>query len=444
MITSKELLMLNINGVIMVYKLISLFTGAGGFDYYFYNPNYQLLFSNEILENHLSTYAKNHRLSLAKTNIASDKMKNIAIKNDISELKTDGKCDVLIGGPPCQDFSALRGKQNRGGITVKRGQLYKEYLRFLKQFKPKIFFFENVVGMKSANDGLAYNLIQKDFIEAGYDLIYNDILDMKILGVPQNRRRLIIIGIKKEYNKTPDNQNIVKGFLSNNILKDYPLTPIEVFYGKTLDKLNKEYQNIMLDYKDCMKNINNDISKKWNNEYSNLSLNIVEDYANIYNFNDIFDFSNIIKEHKKVLKVLSYKKAIKDNFYIDKTDKIPRSNKKVKERLYHIPPYYNFKAVDGTKYAVKGLMSNIYRRLHPLKPSPTIIAYGGGGTGGYHYEYNRQGLSNRERARLQTFPDNYYFSGNSSEIRAQIGESVPPLASYYFEKISTTLLNDIQ
>ena len=427
-----------------MYKLISLFTGAGGFDYYFHNQNYQLLFSNEILKNHLLTYATNHKLSLAKTNVATDKMKNIAIKNDISKLKIDGKCDILIGGPPCQDFSVLRGKQNRNGITVKRGQLYKEYLRFLKQFKPKIFFFENVVGMKSANNGLAYNLIQKDFIEADYDLIYNDILDMKILGIPQNRKRLIIIGIRKEYNKDfPEISNIVEEELSNHILKNCPLTPIEVFNGKPLNKLNSEYQNIMMDYKDCMRNINNDVSEKWNNEYSNLSFDINEDYISLYNLND-FNFSDVIKEHKRILKILSYKKPIKYESYIDGTNKIPNSNKKIIERLHHIPPYYNFKAVENTKYAVKGLMSNIYRRIHPLRPSPTIIAYGGGGTGGYHYEYNRQGLSNRERARLQTFPDNYFFNGNTSEIRAQIGESVPPLASYYFEKISTTFLNGIQ
>ena len=86
-------------------------------------------------------------------------------------------------------------------------------------------------------------------------------------------------------------------------------------------------------------------------------------------------------------------------------------------------------------------MSNIYRRLHPLIPSPTVIAYGGGGTGGYHYEFNRQGLTNRERARLQTFPDNYLFNGKTSEIRAQIGEAVPPIASYWIDKAVTEILD---
>ncbi|MEQ6360498.1 DNA cytosine methyltransferase [Thermoanaerobacter thermohydrosulfuricus] len=72
-------------------------------------------------------------------------------------------------------------------------------------------------------------------------------------------------------------------------------------------------------------------------------------------------------------------------------------------------------------------MSLIYRRIHPLKPSYTVVAYGGGGTWGYHYRRNRGKLTNRERARLQTFPDTFLFKGTSSEVRAQIGEAVPPL-----------------
>ena len=114
-----------------------------------------------------------------------------------------------------------------------------------------------------------------------------------------------------------------------------------------------------------------------------------------------------------------------DQQYLDDSNNLGKKNKNVTARMHHIPPFYNFKAVENTEWKVKGLMSNIYRRLHPLKPSPTVIAYGGGGTGGYHYEYNRQGLSNRERARLQTFPDTYKFLGSKEQVRKQIGMAVP-------------------
>ncbi|MEM4977323.1 MAG: DNA cytosine methyltransferase, partial [Desulfurococcaceae archaeon] len=69
------------------------------------------------------------------------------------------------------------------------------------------------------------------------------------------------------------------------------------------------------------------------------------------------------------------------------------------------------------------------RRIHPLKPSYTVVAYGGGGTHGYHYDRDRATLSLREKARLQTFPDSFLFSGSRMEIRAQIGEAVPVLAA---------------
>jgi DNA (cytosine-5)-methyltransferase 1 len=76
-------------------------------------------------------------------------------------------------------------------------------------------------------------------------------------------------------------------------------------------------------------------------------------------------------------------------------------------------------------YYVKGMISHVYRRIHRGEPAKTIIAAGGGGTWGYHYPEPRP-LTNRERARLQSFPDNFEFIGTTSEVRRQIGNAVPP------------------
>lgn len=76
-------------------------------------------------------------------------------------------------------------------------------------------------------------------------------------------------------------------------------------------------------------------------------------------------------------------------------------------------------------YYVKGMISHVYRRIHPEKPSATIIAGGGGGTWGYHFPEPRS-LTNRERARLQSFPDDFVFEGSFTEVRRQIGNAVPP------------------
>ena len=100
--------------------------------------------------------------------------------------------------------------------------------------------------------------------------------------------------------------------------------------------------------------------------------------------------------------------------------------------------------VRDTEYQVTGLMSNIYRRIHPIIPAYTVIARGGGGTWGYHYAHDRQRMTNRERARLQSFPDSFYFAGKIGEVRRQIGEAVPPLAAYQIAKEIVQILDEIQ
>ncbi len=98
---------------------------------------------------------------------------------------------------------------------------------------------------------------------------------------------------------------------------------------------------------------------------------------------------------------------------------------KTVQMLKLIPAGGNFTSIPkNSPYYVKGMISHVYRRLHPDKPSTTIIAGGGGGTWGYHYKEHRP-LTNRERARLFGYPDDYIFIGSTTEVRRQIGNSVP-------------------
>lgn len=112
------------------------------------------------------------------------------------------------------------------------------------------------------------------------------------------------------------------------------------------------------------------------------------------------------------------------------------------ERLSHIKPGENAFTADlpaNLRLNVKAVaISSIYRRLHPEKPSYTVTGSGGGGTYVYHWEENRA-LTNRERARLQTFPDRYIFEGSKQSVRRQIGMAVPPQgARVIFEAILRT------
>lgn len=119
-------------------------------------------------------------------------------------------------------------------------------------------------------------------------------------------------------------------------------------------------------------------------------------------------------------------------------EKVPYNNEhqnikdKTREMLKLIPEGGNFTSIPkDSPYYVKGMISHVYRRLDRNKPSTTIIAGGGGGTWGYHYEEPRP-LTNRERARLFGYPDDFIFEGSITEVRRQIGNSVPPIAAKVF------------
>jgi DNA (cytosine-5)-methyltransferase 1 len=102
---------------------------------------------------------------------------------------------------------------------------------------------------------------------------------------------------------------------------------------------------------------------------------------------------------------------------------------RTKKILELIPEGKNFSAIPkDSEFYVKGMISHVYRRLDRNKPSTTIIAGGGGGTWGYHFSEPRP-LTNRERARLFGYPDNFIFEGTITEVRRQIGNSVPPIAA---------------
>ena len=122
---------------------------------------------------------------------------------------------------------------------------------------------------------------------------------------------------------------------------------------------------------------------------------------------------------------------------------LTKQSKKVIERLMHIKPGQNAWNADlpaHLKLNVKGAkLSHIYKRLDPRKPSYTITGSGGGGTHCYHWKEPRA-LTNRERARIQTFPDNYFFSGSKESVRKQLGMAVPPkISELIFNAVLKTL-----
>ena len=145
--------------------------------------------------------------------------------------------------------------------------------------------------------------------------------------------------------------------------------------------------------------------------------------------------------HDGLLPYVTVGDAFKD------VEKVPYNNEKINitartERVISlIPEGGNFTAIPpSSPYYVKGMISHVYRRVKLDEPSKTITAQGGGGTWGYHFPENRP-LTNRERARIQSFPDNFVFYGNTTEVRRQIGNAVPPVGVHAIANALKPLFN---
>lgn len=179
-------------------KTLSLFSGAGGLDIGFSDIGFEIVNSVEIEQKFCETLEQN---TGAGKRFSNSKVSCI----DIREFEgTDlGKIDFIIGGPPCQTFSAA-GRRANGvlGTTDARGVLFREYVRLLETLSPTGFLFENVYGIIGAQEGNAWKEILQEFSKVGYKLFYR-VVDAADYGVPQHRERLLIVGLKKGGFKFP-------------------------------------------------------------------------------------------------------------------------------------------------------------------------------------------------------------------------------------------------
>lgn len=172
-------------------RTLSLFSGAGGLDIGFSDVGFDIIESVEIEEKFCETLKLNSGVG--------KQFQNTHVRCiDIREYSGDnlGKIDFIIGGPPCQTFSAA-GRRANGvlGTTDARGVLFREYVRLLQKLSPAGFLFENVYGIVGAQGGKPWAEILQSFSDVGYRLFYR-ILDAADYGVPQHRERLIIVGLK--------------------------------------------------------------------------------------------------------------------------------------------------------------------------------------------------------------------------------------------------------
>ena len=166
-------------------KILSFFSGAGGLDLGFQKAGFDVIWANEYDREIWETYERNHQDTILDRRSITE--------IDASDLPD---CDGIIGGPPCQSWSEA-GSQR--GINDHRGQLFHDFIRILREKKPKFFLAENVSGMLASRHAEALSGIKKMFTESGYTLHFK-LLNASDYSIPQDRKRVFFIGIRNDLN----------------------------------------------------------------------------------------------------------------------------------------------------------------------------------------------------------------------------------------------------
>jgi DNA (cytosine-5)-methyltransferase 1 len=166
-------------------KMLSLFSGAGGLDLGFHREGYQTFWANEYDKTIASTYKHNF------PTVKLDTRSLLDVPN--SDLPTD--IDIVIGGPPCQSFS-VAGAQR--GFDDPRGKLIHQYLRVISHVSPNKFVLENVAGLLNKKNSIALNSLLTEFSTLGYKVSWK-LLNAKDYNVPQDRKRVFLVGQKEEF-----------------------------------------------------------------------------------------------------------------------------------------------------------------------------------------------------------------------------------------------------
>jgi DNA (cytosine-5)-methyltransferase 1 len=318
-------------------------------------------------------------------NLSIGDKNNSKIFDTISMLKGNSDIDVIVGGPPCQAYSLVGRARDKNGMKGDpRNYLYIQYGRFLKKYTPKLFVFENVIGLLSAEKGKYFTNIKRCFNRLGYT-VKPFIVNANQFGVLQNRKRVIIIGWQEDLHLSIDKlaDQVSLNYEVKSIFKDLP----KINAGGGVDKF-VTYTSKINDYLHFAKIRNGidvltqHISRPHTEQDKEIYRMTVEKWKRNHERLTYNDLPERLQSHNNRKSFLDRFKVVADNMLWSQTV------------VAHI-------AKDGHYY------------IHP------------------DIKQNRS-ISIREAARLQSFPDDYYFEGvkegrNRTSAFRQIGNAVPPL-----------------
>lgn len=356
------------------YTFIDLFAGCGGLSLGLEQAGFNLCFVNEIVEQFAHTHKVNHNLS-----------DNNYYVGDIAQLNKDIEkysiffkdVTLVCGGPPCQGFS-MANRQRL--IDDPRNSLYKQYLIFLNHIRPKFFIMENVKGMMNKFDEIIQNF--NDYLGDEYQYDYA-ILKAQDFGVPQNRERFIMIGNRIGISPKKIFAEIEKHKRQPYVLRDALLG---------LPHLEPRKQKGAKD----IENIESGFTER--------------DFE--YIKNSFYDFIN---DGREIHKLYNHKNRYNNPRDIEIYRRLPQGANSLHKSIADIMPYKRRNDIFKDKYF----------KLDESQICKTITSHMKFDCNMYIHPWEARGLSPREAARIQTFPDDYVFTGAQNLWYAQIGNAVP-------------------
>ena len=374
------------------FTCIDLFAGAGGLSRGLQDAGFKSLFASEIVPVYAETYRQNH----PETEVLTADTRSVDPVKIMKKMKLEkGELDLIAGGPPCQGFSINAPVRS---ILDNRNHLFKEYLRFVDTFAPKALMIENVPGLVSFEHGQTLHSIINALNELGYGTGVH-ILGAAYYGVPQMRWRTIILGFRG--NDLPEDafpEPICQAPIKPNFTSVFNDKELVIFPEK---KVKKNFVSVKEAIGDLPPLKNGEIGEK------------VKPYA-----------CAAFCEYQKIMR--------KNSSGVSNHDAVKLSSVNM-QRLHFIKPGGNWNDIPnsllpkGMQSAKKGDHTKRYGRVTPEGLSSTILTKCDPHWGAYfHYSQDRS-FTVREAARIQSFPDDYSFSGNMAEQFAQVGNAVPPL-----------------
>lgn len=398
---------------LMSLNFVDLFAGCGGLSEGFYRQGFNALAHLEI--NHVACETLKTRMNhYGYPNPEKSVLEYDITKEDvISKLENiiqGQSVDVIIGGPPCQSFSSLgRAKDENGMKNDPRNYLFESYVKVLNHFSPKVFVFENVTGLLTAtlNGDHIINKILSCLSE-NYKVDFNpntDVLNAVNYGVPQIRKRVIIIGVRKDIPINPRD-------IYNDIKKTH--------YDPEMNDEERKGLNKFVTVKDAIGELPAlqegegekfiSFSSKRNNDFLKEIVNadqklLMDHVSRHHNPTDVLRYQEMAKNHWTFEELLENRKDLRHE----------------KKRVF------------GNSYVVQWWDS----------PARTIIAHLYKDGNQFIHPDASQGrtLTVREAARLQSFPDDFVFEGPRTEQFKQIGNAVPPL---FAEAIAKSIKKNLE